>query len=126
MPRLRCDRWEGVHDFPEEKSEPSVDDLRRALEALDQHVRTMVSIEHADGKYLAVGGGKGSYVVHVSVGAGRVGETFWNLIGLRRAEPCSSRSAARRVTTRRSSSCRSSPRSRRRRTICRRRNATLG
>lgn len=74
--RITCDRWNGVLCENDEIDMPSIDDLNRAVEALNSATRTLVFLNGQNGSHLAIGGGAGRYVVYVSTSD----EDFWNLV----------------------------------------------
>jgi len=74
--QITADKWSGALTDDEVIVTPTVDDLHRAIEALDATVKTSVFLQGEDGAHLAIGGGSGQYVVYVSPSD----RQFWNLI----------------------------------------------
>lgn len=74
--RVVADKWAGVLCDEEEVQPLSLDELSRAVEALDAKTRTMVTVFGVDNSYLCTGGGSGRYVAYVSASDGQL----WNLL----------------------------------------------
>jgi len=73
--QVTADKWSGVLTDDEVILSPTINDLRRVIEAMDAIVRTSVFLE-GENSHMAVGGGDGQYVVYVSPADNQ----FWNVI----------------------------------------------
>lgn len=75
-----ADRWEGILNREERSDSPTIQDVERFFERLDQKNYTLIILERDASTHMAVGGGAGQYVVYATYD----NETFWNLL---RSEP---------------------------------------
>lgn len=73
---LRTDHWHGVTCDEICIESPQEPDVTRSIEALDAASRTTLTLDRAEAS-ITVGGGRGRYVVFVTVGDD---EEFWNLL----------------------------------------------
>lgn len=73
---LSRDLWRGNRNHEEVTEAPPWAAIESAIRALDQKERTLVMLYESDEKYMAVGGGAGSYVVFVTID----GRSFVKLI----------------------------------------------
>jgi hypothetical protein len=64
---LVLDRWLGVHSESLTTPNPSWDDVRNAIVALDQSVHTQVFVTLGQGPTLLVGGGRGRFSVSLDL-----------------------------------------------------------
>ncbi len=61
------DEWQGVRNFEQEFATPTIQAIEQAVTGLDASVRTLVILELGTGAaHMAVGGGRGQYVVYMT------------------------------------------------------------
>lgn len=63
---LERDEWDGVRDARRTIEDPTLAGIEAAIQALDQKRHTLIRLILADGAYMAIGGGRGDYVVYVT------------------------------------------------------------
>ena len=73
--RVVADKWAGVLCDEVEIQAPTLEDVLRAIAALDAATHTMVSLFGSE-SCLCIGGGAGQYVAYASLPDGRL----WNLL----------------------------------------------
>ncbi len=73
---LCSDCWNGVECVESVLRNPGIGDLTAAIDALDADVRTLVVVSGPGESHLAVGGGKGQFVVYATFD----NLTFFNLV----------------------------------------------
>jgi hypothetical protein len=74
--RIVGDRWSGASASQWSIEAPTHEDLDRVLGQLDAETYTMVTLHAGEGHHLAIGGGRGQYVVYATFD----NERFWSLV----------------------------------------------